>query len=154
MNGYELQPKPVRRGFENEKNEISQKFLISCLISAIYIYFGILLNIFSYYKTLRFADLITDIWNSEGWSEFFSAVRILISIGGLVKYTFARYLVGYPFIIAGIISVILSGAAFSSMNGKTVKTTIYKVTIIFADIAYFLPLIFAVLFIWAMFIPI
>lgn len=149
-----IQDFPKQRKDEIAENEIPRKFLINCLISGLYIYFGILLNIFSYCKTLKFINRLSDFWDSEGWSEFFSAVKMLISVSGLVKYTIARYLIGYPFLMAGIISVILSAAAFCSMNGKTSKTTAYKVTRSFANASYFLPLIFAILFIWVMFIPI
>ncbi len=149
-----IQGSHKQRKDEIAEKEIPRKFLINCLISGLYIYFGILLNIFSYCKTLKFINRLSDFWDSDGWNEFFSAVRMLISVGGLVKYTIARYLIGYPFLTAGIISVILSAAAFCSMNGKTSKTPAYKITRAFANASYFIPLIFAILFIWVMFIPI
>lgn len=160
MKKYDIQLNPQNMAMHElesmkcHKDDIHKKFLINCLISGLYIYFGILLNIFSYCKTLKFVNRMWDFWDSDGWSEFFSAVRMLISVGGLVKYTIARYLIGYPFLTAGIISAILSAAAFSSMNGKTSKTKAYKITRAFANASYFLPLIFAILFIWVMFIPI
>ncbi len=139
---------------KRNKDEVHQKFLINCLISGIYIYFGILLNTFSYCKTLKFINSFSNFWNSDGLSEFVSAIKMVISVGGLVKYTIARYLVGYPFLAAGIISSVLSAAAYSCMNGKASKTTAYKVTKSFATASYFLPLISAIFFIWIMFIPI
>lgn len=159
MKKYDIQLNPQNMAMHElesmkcHKDDIHKKFLINCLISGLYIYFGILLNIF----VLQNAEICEQNVGFLGFrrlERIFSAVRMLISVGGLVKYTIARYLIGYPFLTAGIISAILSAAAFSSMNGKTSKTKAYKITRAFANASYFLPLIFAILFIWVMFIPI
>lgn len=142
-----------RRKAEKKRNEIPRKFLISCLTSGIYIYFGILLNIYTYLVTLDFINTLSDLWEVDFLQKIPTILELIKSVKDLLECTVGRYLVGYPFLVTGIFTVILSGIAFSSMNGKTTKTFSYRLIRIFSGVLYLFPPILAILFLWLFVIP-
>lgn len=140
------------RNAEKLKREIPRRFLISCIISGIYIYFGVFLNLFSYYKTFTFGSNVYQFISFESWDSLLALIKIIFSIKGLLKFTTARYLIGYPSLLSGTASIVLSSIAYCSMQNKTKKTFLYRILRIPADLFYVIPPLISLLFVYIFFL--
>ncbi len=140
------------RNAEKLKREIPRRFLISCIISGIYIYFGVFLNLFSYYKTFTFGSNVYQFISFDSWDSLIALIKIIFSIKGLLKFTAARYLIGYPSLLSGTASITLSSIAYCSMQNKSKKTFLYRILRIPADLFYVIPPLISLLFVYIFFL--